>query len=132
MKMRENIYTGGKPAEEGFTLVEIVVAIAFFSVIAVAVGQSLVTGQKSSVELRRDSAVVAACEELMRDMSIMSKTDLINQHGNTFMVTGVPGSGSIEITNPYLGSDSIVGVVLRWNGARVMESAFGDPAVTGR
>ena len=60
----------------GFTLVEIIVAVAFFALIAVGVGQALVAGQKASIELKKDSAVLTSCEDLMRQFSSMTISDL--------------------------------------------------------
>jgi len=115
--------------QAGFTLVEIVISMAFFAVIALGVGQALITGQKASVEIRENAVVLASCEDLFRQMSSMNMSEIASQDGNTFTVVGVMGSGTISVTNPYMGSDDIAKVVLSWKGVPVLERSFGNAAM---
>lgn len=115
--------------EAGFSLIEVVIAIAFLSTIAIAVGQALLTGQKNSQEIIKDATVLANCEDIMRQMSIMDMETLANQNGTTFTVDGVNGTGTISVTRPYMGSEDIARVVLYWNGNQVLEGAFGNAAM---
>ena len=121
------MWNGNKHA--GFTLLEIVIAVSFFSVIAVSVGQALVTGQRLTIEVRDDAAVMSSCEDMMRQLSSMNISDIASQDGSAFTVGGIEGSGTVAVTNPYLGSDDIARVVLSWNGNPVVERAFGNAAM---
>ncbi len=118
-----------RASQAGFTLVEIVVAMAFFAVIAVGVGQALIAGQKASVTIKEDAVVLASCEHLLRQMSSMSISDIASQNGNTFNVGGVSGSGTISVTSPYILSADTARVVLSWDGIPVLERTFGNAAM---
>jgi prepilin-type N-terminal cleavage/methylation domain-containing protein len=119
----------GRKIQAGFTLIEIVIAVVFFSLIAVGVGQALLSGQKASIELRNDATVLASCEDLMRQMSSMTISDIANQNGNSFTVGGVNGSGTINVETNYLGSADIVNVLLSWGDRQILERAFGNAAM---
>jgi len=115
--------------QTGFTLIEILISITFLSIVAIGVGQAVLTGQQLSNSVKENGLLVASCEDMMRQFSGMTVDDIVAQDGNTFNVGGVEGSGTISITSPYLSSDDIVHVVLNWNGAPVLVRAFGDAAV---
>jgi type II secretory pathway pseudopilin PulG len=120
MKAREN--------ETGFTLVEIMVAMAFFSLVIVGVAQAIITGQQHSQIIEENALILARCEDIMYQMESMSITDIAGENGTTFSVGGVPGTGTVSVTNPYLGSDDIAHVVLRWDNLVILERAFGEAA----
>jgi type II secretory pathway pseudopilin PulG len=113
----------------GFTLVEIMIAITFLSLVALGVGQALVTGQRTSRQLGEDATILASCQDLMRQFGGMTAADIAAQDGTPFTVGGVNGSGTVSVTNPYLGSDDIAHVVLSWDGVPVLQCAFGDAAM---
>jgi Tfp pilus assembly protein PilV len=114
--------------EVGFTLVEIMVAMAFFSLVIIGVAQAIITGQQHSRAIEENALILAQCEDIMRQMEAMSIADVANENGTTFHIGGVPGSGTVSVTNPFLGSDDIAHVVLRWDGLVVLERAFGEAA----
>lgn len=114
--------------EAGFTLVEIMVAISFFSLVIIGVAQAIVTGQQHSRAIGENALIMAQCEEILRQMEEMSIADVANEDGTTFNIGGVPGTGTVSVTNPYLGSDDIAHVVLRWDGIVILERAFGEAA----
>lgn len=116
--------------QAGFTLVETLFSITFLAIIAVGVGQALLAGQQSSRKVAGHATVVESCEDMLRQMSSMTITDLAGQDGSSFSVGGVEGAGSVAVTNPYLGSDDIANVVLSWDGALVLERAFGSASMT--
>ena len=117
-----------RKSEAGFTLVEIMVAMAFFSLVIIGVAQAIVTGQQHSRAIGENALIMAQCEEIMRQMEEMSIGDVANEDGTAFQIGGVPGSGTVSVTNPYLGSNDIAHVVLRWDGLVVLERAFGEAA----
>jgi Tfp pilus assembly protein PilV len=114
--------------EAGFTLVEIMVAMAFFSLVIIGVAQAIITGQQHSRAVEENALILARCEDIMRQMEEMSITDIANENGTSFNIGGVPGSGTVSVTNPYLGSDDIAHVVLTWDGIVILERAFGEAA----
>ena len=117
-------------SETGFTLLEVVIAVTILSVVAVGVGQALLTGQRASRELARQTAILSACEDWMRQVSGESITFIINQDGNTFTIDGVEGTGTITVIHPYLDSDGIAKVILLWDGVEILESVFGNVSMT--
>ncbi len=110
----------------GFTLVEIMVSMAFFSLVIIGVAQAIVTGQQHSRAVEENALILAKCEDLMRQMSEMSIPDVANENGTVFSIGGVEGSGAVSVTNPYLSSNDIANVVLSWNGHPVLKRAFGN------
>jgi prepilin-type N-terminal cleavage/methylation domain-containing protein len=115
--------------QAGFTFVEVVFSITILSIIAVGVGQALLSGQKASREVAEHATVVESCEDMLRQMAAMSISGLAAQDGTTFAVGGVEGTGTVAVTNPYLESDDIANVVLSWDGVAVLERAFGNAAM---
>jgi prepilin-type N-terminal cleavage/methylation domain-containing protein len=120
---RESIETDGRTGEEGFTLAEVIVSIALFTVISFAVMFALVTLVKfTGVTQNRVAAANLArqeVEKLRGQNSTLSQLDVsastVTLKGTAYTVTPVMSPAANATCNP--GAARNVTVNVTWNNS---------------
>ena len=98
----------------GFSLVEVMIAVAVFAIIILAVGQAAMMGQIASNEVKEQTNILLGCQQIMDQLLVYSLDVLQAQDGSTFSVRALgPDSplveGGIVVVDANLNGDGDTG-----------------------
>lgn len=125
----------------GFTLIELMISVAIFAVLILALGQAVLVGQKSSKEAQRQANILLGCQQVLEQVQQKTVQQIIAEDGSTFSLrTAGPdapleGGGLINVDRDLNGDGTLqTGSLYREGRAeddliRVVISFKGDPVI---
>ena len=97
----------------GMTLIELMVSIAIFAILILALGQAVLQGQNASRESRRQANILLGCQQVLEEVKQKTIEQIIAEDGSTFSIrTGGPLSrleeGGLITVDKDLNGDGVI------------------------
>lgn len=80
----------------GFSLIEVMITVAVFAIIMLAIGQAAMVGVRASNEVKEQTNILLGCQQVMEQCLLYSLTVLKDQNGSLFSVRITPDSPLVE------------------------------------
>ena len=81
----------------GFSLIEVMIAVAVFAIIILAIGQAAMVGVRASNEVKEQTNILLGCQQVMEQCLLYSPSVLELENGSLFSLrVGGPDSDLVE------------------------------------
>ena len=80
----------------GVTLIELMISVAVFAVLILALGQTVLVGQSAAKEAKRKANILLASQQVLEQVRQMSIDQVIANDGSTFSIRAAGPEGILE------------------------------------
>lgn len=82
--------------DRGVTLVELMISIAVFAILILALGQTVLVGQNAAREASRQANILLGCQQVLEQVQLQSVDQLIANDGSTFQIRTAGPEGTLQ------------------------------------
>ncbi len=118
-------------SREGFTLIEVMIALVVLTIVVIGLGQAILAGQQISRELRHEAKITAYFEQRIEELRNMSLPEITALSSEVYELDGIPNEqGKMIVIDNFLNSDDLIRVQFFWQDKFLFERVLGNTTPT--